>query len=65
MSEPMAPRTTDALNEHLFEYLRDNLRVEVVTTSEYTGGMDGGDMYAQRQTVRLVLCGEVISEATS
>lgn len=51
------------LPEFVAEYLRENLRLDVETTSEYTGGMDGsGSLYTQRHTVQLVLAGEVISE---
>lgn len=52
--------------EELIEFLTQNLRIEVSTTSEYTGGMDGsGSLYAPVTTVRLVLDGEIISEATA
>ncbi len=52
--------------EQLIEFLRENLRIEVTTISEYTGGLDGsGSLYAPVTTVRLMLEGEVISEATS
>lgn len=47
----------------LFIYLRDNLKLNLKTTSEYTGGMDGsGQMYKDCHTIQLVLEGEVISE---
>lgn len=46
------------------EYLRENLSIEVTTTSEYNGGMDGGPMYTNSHTVQLLLDGEVISEAS-
>ena len=52
--------TTDELKE----YLRDNLRIEVKTTSEYTGHMDSGEMYRDRRTIELTLDGEIISEIT-
>lgn len=52
------------LNEQIAEYLRENLRLEVETTSEYNGGMNDGPMYTQRHTVQLILEGEVISEAS-
>ena len=47
----------------LFIYLRDNLKLNLKTTSEYTGGMDGsGQLYKDSHTIQLVLEGEVISE---
>lgn len=49
--------------DELIEFLRENLRIEVETTSNYTGGMDGGDLYRNISTIQIVLCGEVISEA--
>lgn len=49
--------------EQLFEYLRDNLRLNLKTSSEYTGGMDNsGQLYRDSHTIQLVLEGVVISE---
>lgn len=48
----------------IIEFLRENLHIDVDTTSEYTGEMSGtGEMYRQCHTIKLVLNGEVISEA--
>jgi hypothetical protein len=47
------------------EFLRENLRIEVETTREYTGDMDGGgSLYRDSHTIKLTLDGEVISEAS-
>lgn len=47
----------------LFIYLRDNLKLNLKTTSEYIGGIDGsGRMYKDTHTIQLILEGEVISE---
>ena len=49
--------------QELFEYLKQNLRLNLKTSSEYTGGMDGsGCLYKSCHTIQLVLEGEVISE---
>ena len=48
--------------EELIEFLRENLRIEIDSTREYTGSMDG-PLYETRLTFRLVLDGETISEA--
>lgn len=49
--------------KELFEYLRDNLKLNLKTTSQYTGGLDGsGQLYQDCHTIQLVLEGEVISE---
>lgn len=51
--------------EELIEFLRENLRIEVQTTNEYTGGMDGtGSLYSRVSTIQLVLDGEVISDVS-
>jgi hypothetical protein len=49
--------------QELFEYLKQNLRLNLKSTSEYTGGLDGsGSLYKDSHTIQLVLEGEVISE---
>ena len=50
--------------QQVMELLRDSLRIEVKTTSEYTGGMNGGSLYTNCLTVQLLLDGEVISEVS-
>lgn len=50
--------------DELIEFLRQNLRLDVETSSEYCGGMDGGRAYRDHTTLRLVLDGEVISETS-
>jgi hypothetical protein len=50
--------------EDVRAYLKDNLRIETVTRSEYNGGEDGGPAYRDVVTMRLILEGDIISEAT-
>lgn len=51
------------LKFELKQFLRENLSINVETTSEYTGGMDGsGQLYKDYHTIQLILDGEVISE---
>ena len=48
--------------QQVIEYLRENLRIEHKTESNYTGGMDGsGSLYSDSHTIELVLDGDVIS----
>ena len=54
----------EMVSEMIDQYLRDNLRIEIKTTSEYNGGFaTGGKMYSDRTTVQLILCDSVISES--
>ena len=53
---------TPEFKEELIEFLRENLQLDVETKSNYTGGMDGGPLYADSHTLRLTLCGEVLTE---
>lgn len=54
---------TEEQETELFKYLRDNLKLNLKPTSEYTGDMDGsGQLYRDSHTIQLVLDGEVISE---
>jgi len=49
--------------EEIMELLRARLSLDVVTSSEYTGDMNGsGTMYSDVKIIRLLLDGEVISE---
>ena len=51
--------------KQIMDIVRNSLYLEVdqVTRSEYTGGMDGGDLYKERKTVKIrLLCD--IDEAT-
>lgn len=54
------------MNMHqIIEYLKENLRIETSTSSNYTGGMDGsGSLYQTEITIKLVLDGEEISSVT-
>lgn len=48
--------------QELIEYLKENLSIEVITSSEYTGAIDG-PMYEDCKQVLLKLDSVVISEA--
>jgi hypothetical protein len=51
--------------EQMIAYLKENLRLNIRTSSEYTGGMcDSGNLYEDVHTVQLILDGEIISEVT-
>lgn len=50
------------LLEQVKAYLRENLRIEVKTTSVYQGDMSDGPLYANAHTLKLVLGDEIISE---
>ena len=52
----------DDFHEYLYLYLKDNLKVNVKTTSVYTGGFDGNPLYEDSHTIQLILQDEVISE---
>lgn len=49
-------------DEMFQQYLKKNLRLEVKTQSNYTGGMNEGPLYVDSHTVQLVLEDEIISE---
>lgn len=51
----------DELRGQIIELLKEELTLDVETSSEYTGGMDGGDLYEDRHTLKLLLGDEVIS----
>lgn len=52
----------EQLKEFILGVIAEHLRIDLKTTSEYTGGMDGsGQMYQDSHTIRLMLDGEVIS----
>lgn len=53
---------TDEMKSFMFEYIKNNLRLDLTTDIEYQGGMNGdGNMYKESHTVELILDGEVIS----
>lgn len=55
---------SDEMVTAIITLLKDNLTIDVKTTSEYTGGMDGSNsLYKDSHTILLKLDGEVISEA--
>ena len=49
------------LREQILQLIREELTIDVTTDGIYTGGMDGGDLYRNVHTVKLILDGEVIS----
>ena len=54
----------EIVSEMIDQYLRENLRIEINTTSEYNGGFaTGGSMYSDCTSVQLILCDKVISES--
>lgn len=57
----MATRIIGACDlEMVRDYLAKNLRIELQSSSEYTGA-DSGDLYSHRRTIELVLDDQVIS----
>lgn len=52
----------DEFKEAVFKYLKENLVLDVLTKSEYTGGMDGsGQLYKDSHTLTVELEGEIIA----
>lgn len=51
----------EELREQILQLIREELTIDVTTDSIYTGGMDGGGLYRNVHTVKLILDGEVIS----
>lgn len=54
----------DELRQQIIKLLKESLTLEVDTNSEYTGGMNGQDLYEEVLTLKLMIDGEVISEAS-
>lgn len=56
---------TDDFKSALFEYLKENLTLDVATNSEYIGSMgDGcGNLYRDSHTLTVMLEDEVIATA--
>lgn len=48
--------------EDIKKYLKENLRLDVVTTSEYCMPTADGEIYRDCHTLKLILDGEVIDE---
>jgi hypothetical protein len=48
--------------EELIEFLKNNLTLDLKTSSEYTGGYNGELMYQDSKTLLLKLDGIIISE---
>ena len=51
----------EELREQILQLIREELTIDVTTDGIYAGGMDGGDLYRNVHTVKLILDGEVIS----
>lgn len=52
----------EELKDFILQVVAEHLTIDVKTTSEYTGGLDGsGQLYQDSHTIRLMLDGEVIS----
>ena len=52
---------TTLTKEQIVEFLAENLTLEAETTSNYTGSSTCS-MYENNTTIKLVLCGNVISK---
>ena len=53
---------SDGFKDAVFKYLKDNLVLDILTKSEYTGGIDSsGQLYKDCHTLTLELEGEVIA----
>ena len=47
----------------ILEIIRARLKINVVTSSEYNGGMESGSMYSDNKRIQLLLDDVVISES--
>lgn len=56
---------SDEFKAALFEYLNENLTLDVATNSEYIGSLgDGsGNLYRDSHSLKIILEGEVIASA--
>ncbi|GBO89133.1 hypothetical protein [Marinobacter salsuginis] len=52
----------EELRELIIEFLKENLTLDLDTKTNYSGGMDGGPLYEDSKTLKLLIDGEVISE---
>ena len=52
----------EALRQQIIEFLKEELTLDVETTSNYAGGMDGGSMFEESITLKILIDGEVITE---
>lgn len=52
----------EELREQIISLLKEELTLDIETSSEYAGGMDGGPMFEESKTLKLQLGGETISE---
>jgi len=46
----------------IIEFLKNNLRIEVSESIDYTGGLNGQPLYANSKCINLILCDETISK---
>jgi hypothetical protein len=56
------PDMDEELREQIIEFLKENLTLDLDTQTNYSGGMDGGPLYEDSKTLKLLIDGEVISE---
>jgi hypothetical protein len=54
-------KMNEELREQILQLIREELTIDVTTESNYTGGLDGSDLYQNSYTVKLMLGNEVIS----
>ena len=54
----------EQLEYDIIQMLKTRFELNVNSTSEYNGGMNGGSMYTDCKTIQLLLDGEVISEVS-
>lgn len=48
--------------EELIAFVKENLSLDIESSESYTGGMDGTDMYSTSHVIKLMFCGETLSE---
>ena len=53
---------SDEMKSDVIQWLMDSMQLEVETTSEYTEGLNGRDLYEKSHTLKLTLDGQLITE---
>lgn len=54
---------TEDQKKDLIEFLKENLEIDTITTSNYTGGLDGsGSLYRDEKSLIVRIAGEKITE---
>lgn len=51
----------EELKAELIHFLKQSLTLDVETESNYTGGINGQDLYKESHTLKLMIDGDVIS----